>query len=140
MSAYSRQRRFRLRDFQRRYWYDGERRSYRDWRYVIVHPFADDLALLDRLGMAPSECRNADVWWATGKDVVLLQTRAVGEAGQATVRIWCARPPYLSIIARLPDSVTTIQRLHETMDRIASCGLPRRFRRDERRETTIFRW
>ncbi len=141
MSAFARQRKNRLRDFERRVELDDDVRTYRDWRYVTVHPFADEPKLLASLELQPAECQNADVWWHTGSDIVLLQTTVVGEAGQSTTCCWFGDPPYLSIIARLSATVATIRSLHDAMDRISSCGIPKRCKhRSRRSRVTLFRW
>jgi len=136
MTTFSRQRKSRLRSFETRASNDGDVRTYRDWRYITVHPFADEPELLTRLSMSPDDCKSADVWWHTGTDVALLQTYTGGDPPFATTVRWFGHRPYLSIIAELPGSTTTIAQLHELMDRIAAHGLPRRFR--DRRTTTLF--
>ena len=139
MSGFSRRRKQRLRDFERRANFTDDLRTYRSWQYITVHPFADEPELLARLGLHPEDCQKADVWWHTGEDVVLLQTVAVGEEKPTTCS-WFGDEPYLSIIARLPDKVTTIESLHHAMGRINSCGLPKRPRTSSRRSMTIFHW
>lgn len=140
MSTFSRQRKQRLRDFEQRVRFDEDVRTYRQWRYVTVHPFADETELLARLEMQPEECRQADVWWHTGNDVVLLQTIAVGKEKQPTKAFWHGNKPYLSIVTHLPDTLVTIERLHEAMDRIVKCGLPRSPRRESPHGFTLFHW
>ncbi|QDV05862.1 hypothetical protein Poly30_13650 [Planctomycetes bacterium Poly30] len=49
MSTFSRQRKSRLRSFESRATFDGDVRTYREWRYITVHPFADEPELLERL-------------------------------------------------------------------------------------------
>ena len=136
MSTFSRQRKFRIRDFESRAAHDGDVRKYRDWRYVTVHPFADEPELLKRLSMAPDDCKFADAWWHTGTDIALLQTCAVRGAPFATTMRWFGDPPYMSIIAELPTETTTLVQLHDLMDRIAAHGLPKRFR--DRGTKTLF--
>lgn len=140
MSTFSRQRKQRSRDFKRRVEITDDLRTYRAWRYITVHPFADEPELLAHLGMQPTECQTADVWWHTGRDVVLLQAVAVGQEEQATTCRWFGSEPYLSIVTRLPDKVATIASLHVAMDRIESCGLPKRFRPLAHRTITLFHW
>lgn len=140
MSTFSRQRKQRLRDFERRVRFDDDARRYRSWRYFIVHPFADDAELLKRLEMQPEECRQADVWWHTGTDAVLLMSSATGKAQQPTTCRWGGNRPFLYIATSLPDQLITLERLHEAMDRIAACGLPKSFRRESHRKVTLFYW
>ena len=140
MSTFSRQRKQRLRDFEGRIKFGGDVRTYRHWRYITVHPFADERDLLARLEMQPEECRNADVWWHTGNDVVLLSMVAAGKERRPTKGIWSGHRQHLSIVTHVPDETTTIQRLHEAMDRIAAVGLPKRQRPTSYREFTLFLW
>lgn len=140
MSTFSRQRKQRLRDFERRVRFDDDVGTYRDWRYLTVHPFADETQRLARLEMRPEECRQADAWWHTGSDVVLLYAVAAGKEKQPTTGIWSGHKPFLSVVMNLPDTMATIERLHEAMDRIAACGLPKRLRRESLRRFTLFRW
>lgn len=135
MSTFSRQRKSRIRSFEARASFSGDVRVYRYWRYVTVHPFADEPELLERLSISPDECRFADVWWNTGNDIALLQTRTDGSDFTTSVR-WFGDPPYLSIMAELKTSTTTIAQLHDLMDRIASTGLPKRVR--DRRVKILF--
>ena len=136
MTTFSRQRKARIRDFERRAEYSDDVRQYRDWRYITVHPFADEPEVLARISMPPEDCRSADVWWHTGSDVALLQTYAGAESPFVTSVCWFGHPPYLSIISELATETTTIEQLHELMDRIAAVGLPKRFR--DRRVKTLF--
>ena len=137
MSTFSRQRKARLRDFESRAAYDNDVRRYREWRYITVHPFADEMELIARLGLAPDDCKSADVWWHTGSDIVLLQTVAGGDPPFATTVRWCNDPPYLSIVAELSSPTTTLVELHASMDRIATIGLQKRF--GDRRVRTLFK-
>ena len=136
MSTFSRQRKSRLRSFESRALHDGDVRTYREWRYVTVHPFADETELLATLSMSPAHCKSADVWWHTGSDIALLQTSAGGDAPFATTMRWFGDPPYMSIISELPTKTTTLVQLHDLMDRIAAHGLPKRFR--DRSTKTLF--
>ena len=136
MSTFSRQRKSRLRGFESRAAHDDDVRKYRDWRYITVHPFADEPELLERLSMTPDLCKHADVWWHTGTDIVLLQTTTGNQSPLSTSVRWFGDPPYLSITAQLSTPTTTIGQLHQLMDRIAGHGLPKRFR--DRRTKTLF--
>ena len=136
MSTFSRQRKSRLRDFESRAAHADDVRQYRGWRYITVHPFADEPELLARLSMTSDLCKQADVWWHTGTDVALLQTSTGGKSPFSTSVRWFGDPPYLSITAQLPTPTTTIAQLHDLMDRIVQHGLPKRFR--DRRTKTLF--
>lgn len=133
-------RRKRLRDFEGRNRTCHEVAEYRSWRYISVHPFGDESELLARLELRVSQCTSADVWWHFGNDVALLQTKATGQLRPPTTYHWIGNPPYLSFIARLPETITTTDQLLRSMDRIAECGIPRRPRRRSHRRGMLFRW
>lgn len=126
MSTFSRQKKRRLRDFEKRWRLSTDVRTYRDWRYLTNHPFADETELLGRLSLRSEDCVVADVWWHTGKDVVLLQTWADSEHPSSVDVRWFGSEPYLSIFAKLANSTTTIENLHVLMDQISRRGLPKR--------------
>lgn len=136
MSTFSRQRKSRIRNFEARAARSDDVRAYRDWRYITVHPFADEPELLEYLSMSPNQCMHADVLWHTGTDIALIQTSTGSGPPFCTTVSWFGDPPYLSIIARLPTETTTISQLHDLMDRIAAQGLPKRFR--DRQTKTMF--
>ena len=126
MSNFARQRKKRLRGFESRCTAPADVRRYRHWRYVTVHPFADEPELLRELEMRPEDCSSADVWWNTGRDVVLLQLVACQAFPCTTTLRWFGSPAYWSIVARFPGPVATLENLHRMMDRIATQGIPKR--------------
>ena len=46
----------------------------RGWRYIPIHPFSDELEILDRLELDSEQCNRADAYWAVDDDVVFLET------------------------------------------------------------------
>lgn len=44
-----------------------------EWEYIPVHPLADEVDLLCRLGVSPEQCVSVDCYWRFGDDVALLQ-------------------------------------------------------------------
>lgn len=44
------------------------------WRYIPIHPFADETEQLVRLGLAPQDCSAADAWWGIEGDATLVQS------------------------------------------------------------------
>src|SRR5689334_18145645 len=53
----------------------------RGWEYIPVHPFGDEPTLLERLGLAPEDCKSADAWWGLDGDATLLESRVGRPAG-----------------------------------------------------------
>jgi hypothetical protein len=74
----------RLADFESRARHAPEdvlRHGQRGWRYIAVHPFADDRRLLERLGWPAERCRSVDAYWECGGDVYLVQVEAADDHG-----------------------------------------------------------
>jgi hypothetical protein len=46
------------------------------WRYMGIHPFADDTELLRRIGVEPSDCIAVDAWCQFGDDVCFVEVHA----------------------------------------------------------------
>jgi hypothetical protein len=60
------------------------------WRYVTVHPFADDHALLARIRLPPGKCTSVDAYWEYDGDVYLVQaySEEVGSREQGMYYRW----------------------------------------------------
>lgn len=43
------------------------------WRYIPVHPFADELELLAQLGWQPEQCTAVDALWHRADEIIMLQ-------------------------------------------------------------------
>ncbi|NLR74258.1 hypothetical protein [Leeia aquatica] len=52
------------------------------WRYIPVHPFADEAALLVQLGWQAAQCTAVDALWACGDEVLMLQVSTQAAAAQ----------------------------------------------------------
>jgi hypothetical protein len=49
----------------------------RGWRYIPVHPFADDSTVLARIDWPSDRCRNVDAYWECDGDVHFVQVHTV---------------------------------------------------------------
>jgi len=75
MSRFSKDSKYRLRDFSRRKRYSPNSvyvHSTLEHEYIPIHPFSDERDILSELELSPSECRSVDAWWNMGEDVCLL--------------------------------------------------------------------
>ena len=45
-----------------------------NWRYIPIHPFADEPEILERLEISPAACYSVDAYWEIQGDVVFLET------------------------------------------------------------------
>ena len=50
----------------------------RGWRYIPVHPFADDVEILARIDWPPDRCTNVDAYWECDGDIHFVQAHTVG--------------------------------------------------------------
>jgi hypothetical protein len=76
----------RLSDFRSRCADDVEVLRLRDSEYIPIHPFADDQALLERIGWQSEKCISVDAYWRVTDDVVFLQMSTKGSSGRAVGR------------------------------------------------------
>jgi hypothetical protein len=53
------------------------------WRYIPIHPFADDTDDRSGLGLAPQDCWSVDAWWGIGGDAALVQSCIARMAGRS---------------------------------------------------------
>jgi hypothetical protein len=76
----------RLADFESRARYSPDqvlRHCGQKWRYIAVHPFADDHELLRQLEWPADRCRRVDAYWECQGDIYFLQVDAYGEVLRA---------------------------------------------------------
>jgi hypothetical protein len=59
---------------------DVLRHVQREWRYIPVHPFADDDLLLKRIGWEAGRCLSVDAYWECEEDVYFVQVEAEGQS------------------------------------------------------------
>jgi hypothetical protein len=72
MAQRGRLRRQHLRDFESRRT-DDSVLAFRNSEYILVHPFADDHALLAQIGGSSDQCCKVDAYWRIYDDVVFLE-------------------------------------------------------------------
>ena len=65
-----------LKDFADRKAFDPKsviRVEGRDWEYIPVHPMANEIETLNKLGITQKECIQVDCYWRIGEEVFFLQ-------------------------------------------------------------------
>ena len=79
MSRFTKDSKFRLRDFSKRVNYSPESvyKSSAGFEYIPVHPFSDEDTVLKELYMRPEECRAVDAYWHMGTDIGFLQMQVI---------------------------------------------------------------
>jgi hypothetical protein len=93
------------------------------WRYIAVHPFADDDALLERLQWPPERCLSVDAYWELAGDVHFLQVEAAGQGVTAPGHYyrWSGNAVYAAyLVAVLPAHPIARAAFEQAMTRFAS--------------------
>jgi hypothetical protein len=120
----------RLKDFQSRTTFSPSSvylHRTRKWKYIPIHPFADELELLSRLKMQPDDCQSADAWWSVEEDATLLEvwTTKVSNRPQGLYARQTDHKSgwiYLTAITNLPSISRTTFEL--TMEYFSELGFP----------------
>jgi hypothetical protein len=105
----------------------------RGWEYIPVHPFGDDEPeVLERLGLRPEDCRNADAWWGINGDATLLEGGVIepGESAGLYAKATPHAEGWVYLVAMIDAPFITRVAFEEAMVRFAEAGFPRdpRFR------------
>ena len=133
-------REIRWADFQRRVRFQSGDRPQtvyrhlsRDWQYIPIHPFADELDDLIRLNLRPDDCRSVDAWWGIDGDATLLESGIIGYC-PGPARLY-AKPTkhderWVYLVAVLDAPFVTRVAFEAAMVRFADAGFPKdpRFR------------
>ena len=101
--------------------------------YVAVNPFADELELLERLGISPEICTKVDCYWKRDGDVYFLQVesaltvrREVRQRGEREsderVKLPCLSKVERSEGGRGSDDVRIHRGTHGAVDRVLLTG------------------
>jgi len=97
------------------------------WEYIPMHPFGDELDLLEHLSLAPEDCRHVDAWWGIEGDATLLE----GSVGAPSAlfatgtRHW-ERSVYVTAV--FDAAYVTRAAFEEAMSRFAGAGFPKDLR------------
>jgi len=75
------------------------------WRYIAIHPFADDHQLLDRLNWPADRCVSVDAYWECAGDVCFLQVVAHAQSIRApgVYYRWTANAAYAANLVAVLD-------------------------------------
>ncbi len=126
-----RQRNKRWLDFQRRAEYapaEVYQHRIHGWKYIPLHPFADEPEVLARLGLRPEECLAADAWWAVDGDAALLECRVIGGARRSSGLIFQPRqtpsPRWLPIQGTVDSPYVTRVVFEGLMESAYRAGFP----------------
>ena len=95
----------------------------KQWRYIPIHPFADEPGVLRRLGIGPDDCRGVDAYWRTHDAVYFLQvwTQRVDTTDRKP-GLYAQRPDgspalcYLTAI--VPDATVTRTHFESIMEQL----------------------
>ena len=125
MSTLSRDRKYRLRDFNS--FYSGRDDIYihksLKHQYTTIHPFADDTELLNKLNIAPEDCRSVDAYWHMESDISFLQVFAHNDSTIFRMRWAKEKKSLLNINISVEESYITKYLFEEIMLKIWSKGI-----------------
>lgn len=100
----------RLRDFDGRANAGEEVAEFLGTQYIAVHPFADDMAILQKLSWPAEQCLEVDAYWLVSGDVVFVQviSSTQGEARQVgRYARWNPMNHYVNLVAVVTATVIT---------------------------------
>lgn len=99
----------------------------RGWRYIPVHPMADEKEVLEKLGLKPESCSKVDCYWNIGRDVVFLQvisrSRWDYHPTGLYARLSSTKPPMLYLVAVTKSSQVSRRLVEDAMNRFVKLGL-----------------
>lgn len=127
VSLRNRCRRARRRDFDRVYFADTHLIEPEGWLVWNVHPFADELEILERLQMTPSMCRSVDLYWRTRLDVYFVSLEIRSEIRPLWTGSRSTRG-MLAVHIDLPGPHIDRPQTFEALRRVHARGLPRRWK------------
>lgn len=111
------------RDFERRASYSPDSvltHLARGWRYVPVHPFADEADVLERIGAKPEECKKVDAYWLCGRDVYFLQVYANGNEPDTYSYRWSeGKLSMFNLVAKLTGALLTREMFEKAMEQLS---------------------
>ena len=106
---------------------DVYRHTTQGWRYIPIHPFADEDAVLRSLGLSPDACTSVDAWWEIDDDATLLQTRTASRDDPPG--LWIVprngEERWVHLVAVLPVSLITRPSFEAAMLRFRQAGFPK---------------
>jgi hypothetical protein len=116
----------RWNDFRRRVDYAPEkvcRHRTRGWEYIPVHPFGDEPAVLERLGLRPGDCFSADAWWGIDGDATLLES-CIGDSAALFAKPTPHWERWVYLVAVFDAPFVTREAFEQAMCRFADAGFP----------------
>lgn len=91
------------------------------WRYIAIHPFADDHDLLARLGWPAEQCLSVDAYWEHAGDVYLLQMHADGNDPPGDYYRWVDHGGYVvNLVTKLPPEPVIREAFEGAMSRLVA--------------------
>jgi hypothetical protein len=87
------------------------------WRYIAIHPFADDHQLLERLNWPSDRCQNIDAYWECAGDVYFVQMVAAGQSLRAPgfYYQWAGNDDYAANLVAVVESGPIVRQAFESV-------------------------
>lgn len=83
-------------------------------RYLAVNPMADEMELLEELGIKPSACNKVDLYWEYEDDVKFVEIQTEEYAAGRTPGIYARKAPsgYINIVVVVREPVISTEGVH----------------------------
>lgn len=130
MSRFTKDSKFRLRDFRRRKNYSPDSvytHSKLGYEYIPIHPFSDENNILEKLDLQPDNCKSVDAWWNMTTDMCLLEVTTKNIETNRKEGIYASWPRekqgYLYFMVVLDSQAVSRVSFESIIDRINELGL-----------------
>jgi hypothetical protein len=96
------------------------------WRYISIHPFADDHQLLERLNWPSDRCQNIDAYWECAGDVYFVQMVTAGQSIRAPgfYYRWTGDDVYVANLVAVVESGSIVRQAFESVMSRFALALP----------------
>lgn len=93
------------------------------WRYIPIHPFGDEIEVLQGMGLQPKDCLRTDAYWEIDGDIIFLEI--IGHAHvDHDLGLYCRtrNEGGNAVFAVLENKVVTRELFENTMTSFYSSG------------------
>ena len=130
MSRFTKDSKFRLRDFRRRKDYSPDsvyKHPTLGYEYIPIHPFSDESIILEKLELQSDNCKSVDAWWNMITDMCLLGVTTKDIETNRKEGIYASWPRekqgYLYFMVVLDSQAVSRVSFESIIDRINELGL-----------------
>lgn len=124
MAWYHKDRKKRLRDFQRVWAKNAYHSPYGD--FWNVHPFADEEDFLLKIAMKPEDCQSVDLWWRFEVDVALVTIQSNCKEKKLILDAGGQRRPYPIVFADITKPFISFTDVPDLLSQALQRGISKR--------------